>query len=391
MKKFALINSIIALMFLVSSCEDYQQIMDELEDQKDAEKAEQLANVNKVPNVAAYTLTEEDYALSTNSDVANYKNFSASATVEEFLRPILDIKFLGTKGDQMAVSYNYYRGSNKKTTYIKDPVEYELVEADYDAMGTESGEPGKYNNFSSSIAPGDFLPEWLADTYPNALEEASMKIIYQYYAEGVDTCFSLFYKLDGVWQIVEVDTYELSSEDYDSMGEPGSYNNFSFSVPHEDYLPVFLKIKFPYAVEGDSKVIMYKYYSSSSGNTYVYAAEYFCDGLTWATYASTIIATSPFKFNGDNWVIVPPITYQFTTAAHNKEYTVTADDYDAVGNGTYGNFESSDDVVKGKLITILKMSIEDAVIGDVYKVNYKYYIGGGVVEDRSMNFEAISE
>ena len=179
MKKFALINSIIALMFLVSSCEDYQQIMDELEDQKDAEKAEQLANVNKVPNVAAYTLTEEDYALSTNSDVANYKNFSASATVEEFLRPILDIKFLGTKGDQMAVSYNYYRGSNKKTTYIKDPVEYELVEADYDAMGTESGEPGKYNNFSSSIAPGDFLPEWLADTYPNALEEASMKIIYQ--------------------------------------------------------------------------------------------------------------------------------------------------------------------------------------------------------------------
>ena len=391
MKKFALINSIIALMFLVSSCEDYQQIMDELEDQKDAEKAEQLANVNKVPNVAAYTLTEEDYALSTNSDVANYKNFSASATVEEFLRPILDIKFLGTKGDQMAVSYNYYRGSNKKTTYIKDPVEYELVEADYDAMGTESGEPGKYNNFSSSIAPGDFLPEWLADTYPNALEEASMKIIYQYYAEGVDTCFSLFYKLDGVWQIVEVDTYELSSEDYDSMGEPGSYNNFSFSVPHEDYLPVFLKIKLPYAVEGDSKVIMYKYYSSSSGNTYVYAAEYFCDGLTWATYASTIIATSPFKFNGDNWVIVPPITYQFTTAAHNKEYTVTADDYDAVGNGTYGNFESSDDVVKGKLITILKMSIEDAVIGDVYKVNYKYYIGGGVVEDRSMNFEAISE
>ncbi|MCK4676948.1 MAG: hypothetical protein KAT48_02340 [Bacteroidales bacterium] len=391
MKKFVLINSIIALMFLVSSCEDYQLIMDELEDQKDAEKAEQLTNVNKVPVVPVYTLTEDDYALSTNSDIAEFMNFSASATPEEFLGLILDIKFLGSKGDQMRVTYDYYRGSNDKTKYIKDPVEYELTDADYDAMGTASGEPGKYNNFSSSTLPGDFLPDWLATTYPNATEEASMKIIYEYYAGGTDTRYSLFYKLDGVWQIVDVDTYELSSDDYDSMGEPGNYNNFSFSVPHGDYLPVFLKLKFPYATEGDSKVIMYKYYSSSSGNTYVYAAEYFCDGITWAVYASTIAATSPFKFNGDNWVIVPPITYQFTTAAHNKEYTVTDDDYDAVGNGTYNNFESSDEVVQGKLITILKMSVEDAVIGDVYKVNYKYYVGGGVVEDRSMNFEVISE
>ena len=391
MKKVALINSIIALMILFSSCEDYQTIMDDLEEINDAKKAEQLANVDKVPSVAAYSLVDADYELSTNEDVAEFKSFSSSATAEDHLGPILDVKFLGSKGDQMAITYDYYRGSNEITKYIKEPVEYTLVDADYDAMGTESGEPGKYNNFSSSILPADFIPEWLDVTYPSAVDEENMIIYYDYYAGGISVRYSLFYRLDGAWHIVDVETYELSDDDYDSMGDPGAYNNFSFSVPHSDYLPVFLKINYPYASEGDSKVVMYNYYSSSSGNTYVYAAEYSFDGMDWSTYQSTIAMTSPFKFNGDNWVIVPPITYVLTTATHNKEYTVTDDDYDAVGNGTYNNFDSSDEVVQGKLITILKMSVEDAVIGDVYKVHYKYYIGGGVVEDRSMNFEVISE
>lgn len=391
MKKFALIYSIIALMLLVYSCEDYDLIMDELGVKKDAEKAEQLANVDKVPPVSAYTLTEDDYELSTNSDVADFKNFSSSAPAEEFLGPILDIKFLGSKGDQMAVTYTYYRGSNEITRYIKDPVEYTLADVDYDAMGTESDEPGKYNNFSSSTLPEDYIPDWLDATYPDAVDEDNMKISYDYYAGGISVRYSLFYRLDGAWHIVDAETYELSSDDYDSMGEPGAYNNFSFSVPHGDYLPVFLKLNYPYAAEGDSKVIMYKYYSSSSGNTYVYAAEYSFDGMSWAAYASAIAKMSPFKFNGDNWVIVPPITYEFTTDPHTKEYTVTDDDYDAVGSGTYNNFESSEEVVIGKLITILKMSVDDVVVGDIFKVNYNYYIGGGVVEDRSMNFRAISE
>jgi len=362
--------------------------MDELKDQKDAQKAEQLANMNKIPAVDAYTLIKDDYEISSNSDVSTYHNFSGSATAEEFLGPILDIKFLGSKGDQMAVTYDYYRGSNVNTKYIDNPVEYELVTADYDAMGTASGEPGQYDNFSSSINPGDYIPDWMATTYPNALEEDNMKIIYKYYAGSTTDQYSYFYKLDGTWHMVEGAPYELTSEDYDSMGDPGKYNNFSSSALPEDYLPVFLKINFPYASEGDSKVIVYKFYS---GSTDTEGVEYFFDGTSWAAYASTIATTSPFKFNGKNWVIVPPITYVVTTEANNKEYTLTPDDYAAVGNGTYNNFESSDEVVIGKLITILKMSIDDAVIGDVYKVNYKYYIGGGVVEDRSMNFKAISE
>lgn len=387
MKKFALINSIIALMILFSSCEDYQAIMDDLEEINDANKAEQLANVDKVPSVAAYSLVDADYELSTNEDVAEFKNFSSSATAEDHLGPILDIKFLGRKGDQMAVTYTYYRGSNDNTKYIEDPVEHELVDADYDAMGTGEDEPGEYNNFSDYINPADFIPDWMDVTYPSAVDGENMKILYEYYAGSTTTRYHLFYRLDGAWHIVDVTTYELSSDDYDSMGDgPGKYNNFSSSDLPEDYLPTFLAINYPYAVKGETIVIMYKYYS---GGTTVEAGEYFFDGMDWEEYQSTIPTTSPFKFSNGNWVIVPPITYVLTTDDHNKEYTLTDDDYAAVGNGTYYNFDDPDEV-EGKIITILKMSIDDAVPGvDVYKVYYKFYSGS--VDVLTMNFAAILE
>ena len=57
------------------------------------------------------------------------------------------------------------------------------------------------------------------------------------------------YTFDGSeWSLTE-DLFTLNSDDYDSMGSPGKYDNFSSSDPPENYLPQYLGTKLPYAQE----------------------------------------------------------------------------------------------------------------------------------------------
>lgn len=60
---------------------------------------------------------------------------------------------------------------------------YGMTASDYDAMGDG---PGRYNNFSSSAEPEDYLPQFLATKYPFAQEEDQMVVSYMYY-DGTST------------------------------------------------------------------------------------------------------------------------------------------------------------------------------------------------------------
>lgn len=125
----------------------------------------------------------------------------------------------------------------------------------------------------------------------------------------------------GSWQDVD-GVYYLSSADYDSMGEgsgqPGQYNNFSSSLSPNNYLPTFLNLNFPYAQEDEELIVIYDYFSSSSGaqrrgNLYTVMNGEFL------AYESTISTTLQFGF--DNGVWVPDNTIR---------YTLVDSDYDAI-------------------------------------------------------------
>lgn len=125
----------------------------------------------------------------------------------------------------------------------------------------------------------------------------------------------------GSWEAVE-GVYYLSSADFDSMGEgsgqPGQYNNFSSSVSPNNYLPTFLELTFPYGQEEEELLVIYDYFSSSSGpqrrgNLYT-----FTNGA-WDAYASTISTT--LQFGKEDGVWVPDNTIR---------HTLTGDDYAAV-------------------------------------------------------------
>ena len=136
---------------------------------------------------------------------------------------------------------------------------------------------------------------------------------------------------DGSWVTAPERFYLVSAEDFDSMGEesgqPGRYNNFGSSTPPNDYLPTFLKLRFPYALEGTELDVAYDYYSSSSGAQVRGNLYTLIDGV-WVAYSSTISTVLQFGHDGNSWV--PDNTIK---------YTLTADDYVYMADQLTGNSE----------------------------------------------------
>ncbi|GGI56524.1 choice-of-anchor J domain-containing protein [Winogradskyella haliclonae] len=108
---------------------------------------------------------------------------------------------------------------------------YYLSDADYDSMGEESGQPGRFNNFSDSVLPENYVPQFLGLTYPFAQEGDQLFVIYKYFSGGVSRRGD-FYTFtngewlpfqaslqfgfnDGVWVPDNTIRYELVTSDYE--------------------------------------------------------------------------------------------------------------------------------------------------------------------------------
>ncbi|MBU8891960.1 MAG: hypothetical protein KOO66_04225 [Bacteroidales bacterium] len=305
MKKILSIFILIGFVIL-NACDPMEDIYDEIDAAEDPISAE-----------VTITLTADDYAIAsgyaiddavTDEDTVNAENieemeaFNKYYTAEEYIPYVLEETYeVLDKGSMALITYNNYLGIDYLDKVGSPDDTYVLVTADYDAMGTEYGDPGYYNNFSSSILPEEYMPDFLLTLYTDA-EEGDLNVInYQYY-DGSTNPKDAYVYFDGTaWMVLN--TYELVDADYDSMGDPGAYNNFSSSDAPEDYLPTFLKLIFPYDQAGAERVIVYKYYSS--GTTYTRAQEYHYDGTTWTQYDAIVEVSNQFIHNGDGWVFDP--------------------------------------------------------------------------------------
>jgi len=219
-------------------------------------------------------------------------------------------------------------------------LDYTLTDDDYDSMGEDYGEPGKYNNFSASILATDFIPDFLAGKYPTLDVTSTVNLTYDYYRGGVDY----------IYDYESLNYLELTSADYDSMGEgdnePGEYDNFAYDVDPLEYLPDFLAGKYPDAKSGEIVEVNYKYYSN---------------------YTTSIVSDF-YSFDGSVWSL-----------ADIESYELTNDDYDSMGTakdepGEYNNF-AYDVSPLDFLPDFLLGKYTDAVKGDIQKIVYKYYDG----------------
>ncbi|WP_179021647.1 choice-of-anchor J domain-containing protein [Winogradskyella forsetii] len=203
-----------------------------------------------------------------------------------------------------------------------------------------------------------------------------------------------FMYTSGSWEAVE-DVYYLSSADFDSMGEdsgePGQFNNFSSSVSPNNYLPTFLELTFPYGQEEEELLVIYDYFSSSSGaqrrgNLYT-----FTNGA-WDAYESTISTT--LQFGKEDGVWVPDNTIRYTLTGGDYAVVVAeladvAGFESAVDNlDSFGNFNRtgpwSDDMIITALNVILDNLNPNAEELQKYVVTIATWAPGNSTEDWEM-------
>ncbi|PWD98353.1 choice-of-anchor J domain-containing protein [Marinilabilia rubra] len=159
---------------------------------------------------------------------------------------------------------------------------------------------------------------------------------YSYYSD-------VFEYQDG-WQKFDVeagDTFEdgvylIQAEDYDAMGDPGDYNNFSSSDNPDNYIPQLISLNLPFAQEGESVVVAYMYYA---GSTKLKASEYIYNGTTWLNTSRIIERTEQFVHNGTKWVFDPTVVFTMTTDDYQMVVDYVSRDLESSYVNSYGTAE----------------------------------------------------
>lgn len=204
MKKIYFILSL-AVMALLSSCsEDYNE--NNFPGYKDAATPTNVATYN-------YALIDADYKTISNSALAIAKTkadstiASAIATNKFFLDaapgttyiPLLLAKKYTYADAKSSAMITYNKSVEYDTTKMATADKYSLLTADYDYMGTATNQPGKYDNFSSSINPYTYIPVWLKlSKYPFAKAGDVKLIRYKYYVSSkVTNAISDVFVFDG--------------------------------------------------------------------------------------------------------------------------------------------------------------------------------------------------
>ena len=166
----------------------------------------------------SYTLTTDDYDSMGEGDgqPGDYNNFDGDMDVDQYLTAFCASRYASeAEGTTVSITYVYYAGgtSNRTNTYQKQadgswtPIEmntfvadnsYTLQDDDYDSMGTESGQPGRYNNFDSNMDVDFYLPIFLSINFPYVKDEgATFEVYYAYYSSGETTTRSATYFYNG--------------------------------------------------------------------------------------------------------------------------------------------------------------------------------------------------
>ncbi|MFO7844220.1 MAG: choice-of-anchor J domain-containing protein [Bacteroidales bacterium] len=149
-----------------------------------------------------------------------------------------------------------------------------------------------------------------------------------------------YYQYDqGAW-VKMSEVYYLNPKDYDAMGSPGNYDNFSGDDSPRDYIPNLLRSMYPTAGEGVSKFVVYKYYTGIEG-TLTLADEYTYTNGEWQSLYNYIDETTQqFIHNGENWVFDPTIEFtmsgtDYQTIVDYVKNEISQDYIDSYGTGEF--------------------------------------------------------
>lgn len=341
MKKLVYLFMSLGLLFF-TACDPMDEIYAEIDAQKEI-----------ITGEVSFELTDDDYD---DLDLS-FGNFSSINDAKSMIPGLLVDKYpVWGEGSLATITFKWY---NPKSAPSKNV--YELSDDDHNAITGKT-----YGNFDRDYHIFDYLEA----TYPSPSDGDFHSLRYRFYAGGESTKTDGFYFEDGEWSKIT----GFTEDEYKTMGE--SYPNFSSHDEANLKIPLALPDIFKYDPKeaGDIVQAMYELYKGS-GVTKSYVNNYVFDGSTWAKYNN--VAKETIKFGHDGNVWVPDNTIK---------YTLTAADYDLVGNGRYGNFdvrtgkaEADESVRLDKINTILLNNFPGMAEGQKYVVSYNVYSGAAEI------------
>jgi hypothetical protein len=379
---------------------------------------------NKLSEKILYTLTDEDYDLVGNGFYDNFdiRTGKAEETIEARrakLETILLNNFPDTPANQQyVVSYAAFNNSYQNvvldmvlqfdgTNYsIVSGTAYSLDDDDNDLIAAElgadypdpTGNLAQYGSFERRVGhpnywsddmlleainvvlKGNFATAVTGDKFEVSLETylgsgtyETLTILVELLSSGdydrlPDTLIEetkVFALTDG-W----AEPFTLTADDYSEMGQ--NYPNFSDEDLAWYRIGIFLGSQYPYAETGDMVAVSYDLYDGGVETEYV---NFVFDGDEFNGIPSVIEESLKFGHDGSTWV--PDNTIK---------YTLTAADYELVGNGYYQNFdvrsgkdEETVEVRLAKINTILLNNFPGMTEGQKFVVSYNVYSGAAEV------------
>ena len=358
MKKILLIL-IAALAVVFYACDPMSDINDEIDDMQDAidHDAQFLSKLTVAPE--AYTLTDEDYELSSNESVSDYKNFSSSALPKDFLPEILNQKFSGEDAQSMEVTYNYY----SKVVADEDNA-YELSNADYESMGQG------YHNFEDEDVAEALIAKLLDRIW--YVEDAGAEQTVAYTLTSMYDSRYIKINADGTAEEVDydADAVEVDDDIYEATGN-GNYNNFyGIGDALEDLAQ--------YAV--DSSVTLPIVYEATIYRSYYTKYLVFLyNGMNWEAKQSVMAVTEVLNYALDE----NDITQSTWWADPAIKIALGSDDYALFDETSrYNNFDLRSGKTPGpdndKLVEMIGEMLDEnygAVENQQYLITYAYYDG----------------
>ncbi|MFT6854198.1 MAG: hypothetical protein ACJA0X_000156 [Cyclobacteriaceae bacterium] len=111
--------------------------------------------------------------------------------------------------DEVNVFYEY---DDSEWVSVSDEA-YFMGSADYDAMGEGSGQPGRFNNFSSNTPPEAYIPSFLSDVFPFAQDGDEYVVAYKYFSGSTSTRGNVYVYESGMWTASSYDEQIIDRTD----------------------------------------------------------------------------------------------------------------------------------------------------------------------------------
>jgi hypothetical protein len=276
----------------------------------------------------AVDAAETDEEIAKAESIAENLYFSVRVPASNYIGAFLDQEYIAPDSTSSCkVTFNYSVNEYDSLSL------FTLTADDYTAIG---GVVADSAAFTYNELPSEYLPDYLA-----TLDQTGNYICYvtcSYWANDttlIDTAMAYEY-INDEWA-VNPDVYTITDQDYESMGSPGTYHNFSSSALPENYLPIFLNLKFPYESVGSKMFIVYKYYAS--GKTNILMDGWYYKGST--QWVNSLPKTEQFIHNGTQWLFDPTVHHTMVKADYQiiVEYVAAHPDLNVYMDPVYNNTE----------------------------------------------------